>query len=469
MRANNIRPLTGNKKALIDRIEFFKSRNFGIEDNISDFHIKTSPVYIQKGRTKSQMEKSYYEKMTIPELKQILRAYMLKLSGRKQELIGRIEMHTGRKEPEKLSKMPKMSNVGPQLEDIEKMVPEEVYNPNKRLVKNIRNPKQEVLYFPIEETEIDTSPKSKGIVINRPKVIKNLPHNPQDIVSKLQRDLDELQSLNNERSMLYGDKKYHGNTRLIDIAFMAVLEKHKNVAFIIDIKYKGKYDTSMAPSRFGFEIAIPRNLKSDDLKIDYKQLGIQLQYYSDHDIICVPFNFLERFGAGHANMLIYRPKLGIVEHFEPHGFNYVDGSDPIDKYIKRCMINLWEKQLTPWVGSVKYISTDMICPSYMGLQNISGDMGCLMWSLFAADVALSNPDIRLSTLIPTILDISKNDKKYVRNIITGYMVRIEQMLSTILNQEVNHDVAAFFKLSGRYEAGHGKVNTIIKSNPKIYK
>jgi hypothetical protein len=452
--------LVADLKAILKKLKLsVKGRKADLVDRLYDY---------DRQRELSEMESmgmedvQSYKTLVFPERYEAYREKEIKAEEAEREA-------ERKKEQEMMDEIKKMSvaEIKRQL----KISDEKIRELEMTILRQLRleQPKKEVPYFPIEETEIDTSPKSKGIVINRPKVIKNLPPNPQDIVSKIQRDLDELQSLNTEQSMLYGDRKYHGNTMLIDIAFMAVLEKHKNVAFIIDIKYTGKADTSMAPSRFGIDIALPRNIEGKNIQIDYKQLGIQLQYYSNHDIICVPFNFLERFGAGHANMLIYRPKLGIVEHFEPHGFNYVDGTDPIDKFIKRGMINLWEKQLTPWIGSVKYISTDMICPSYMGLQNISGDMGCLMWSLFAADFALANPDIRLSTLIPTILDISKNEKKYVRNIITGYMVRIQQMLSNILNQEVTHDKASFFQLSGRYEASHGKVNTIIKSNPKIYK
>jgi hypothetical protein len=227
---------------------------------------------------------------------------------------------------------------------------------------------------------------------------------------------------------------------------MGILEKYKNVAYIIGIEYKGKYidQLSLNPSRFGMEIVIPPKLKGNDLKIDYTQLGIQLQYYISQniDIICIPFNFEEKYGEGHANMLIYRPKLKIVEHFEPHG-SYYGGeeiSSSVSEYIQRAMINLWENQLKPWIGQVKYISTDIVCPISYGLQSISKDFGCLMWSLFVADFALSNPNITLSKLIPMILDISKKEKKYVRNIITGYMVKIEQLLSKILNREMKHGI-----------------------------
>jgi hypothetical protein len=81
MRANNIRPLTGNKKALEDRIALFKSQNFGIEDNIN--------IYEKKLKDTSD---NHIYKMTIVQLKNFMKANNIRpLTGNKQILIDRIQ------------------------------------------------------------------------------------------------------------------------------------------------------------------------------------------------------------------------------------------------------------------------------------------------------------------------------------------------------------------------------------------
>jgi hypothetical protein len=75
LRDNGLR-VGGNKPELIERI---LNNNIIYENDI-----KISPVYIQKGMTAKQ---------TVPELKALLKSYGLKLSGRKAELIERLNLH----------------------------------------------------------------------------------------------------------------------------------------------------------------------------------------------------------------------------------------------------------------------------------------------------------------------------------------------------------------------------------------
>lgn len=81
MKQNKIKPLSGKKADLIARIRQFQ--NFGIGNKyIYENDIKTSPVYIQKEMPIS--------KQTVADLKQILKQNKLKVSGKKSELIQRL-------------------------------------------------------------------------------------------------------------------------------------------------------------------------------------------------------------------------------------------------------------------------------------------------------------------------------------------------------------------------------------------
>ena len=77
LRDNGLR-VGGTKPDLIARI---------LENNIIyENDIKITPVYIQKGMTTKQ---------TIPQLKALLKSYGLKVSGKKAELIERLNAYSG--------------------------------------------------------------------------------------------------------------------------------------------------------------------------------------------------------------------------------------------------------------------------------------------------------------------------------------------------------------------------------------
>lgn len=481
LRANNIKPLTGNKAVLVQRV---------IDHvNVYENHIKVTPDTIVRKKMKPRNEKdmTLYENMTVAMLKDILKNRGISSTGTKGILINRLKTHditpdefkkssrSSRKNVindtsyenmtvvmlKEILKTYKLKQSGKKAELINRIISYENSNITTIPTQTIIHSKQPTIKREpkIMDEPMPIKPFEDVMDIILPKVIKNIPQDMTPILDNLYNQIDELQQL----GLQYPDFKFKADNTITSVAFLSVLEKYKNPALIVDIAYKGTH-TSLLPlneMRSGFTVVIPPKYKGNDFKIDYKTLGTQLQHYKNLDVICIPFNFVSKQFGPHANMLIYRPKLHIVEQFEPNGSYF--GDNGITEYIQRCMINLFENQLTKYIGNIKYIGISTVCPTYTGLQRLSNDSGCAIWSVLIADFALSNPNMLLSTMIPKILDIAKNNSKYVRNIINGYILMTEKMMSELLQYDIKYIDNSKIK----YEDYHGRIHTIKKTN-KIY-
>lgn len=130
-------------------------------------------------------------------------------------------------------------------------------------------------------------------------------------------------------------------------------------------------------------------------------------------------------GYSHAGMLIYDKTDKELERFEPHGASVKKsvcyGSDKIDVLLKEKM-----KKLIP--DMKKYYEPQSFCP-YLGPQKvesrIEGTPGadpsgyCSAWSIWYADVRLSNPDKRRDEALAFAKSVTKKNpngiKKYIRS------------------------------------------------------
>ena len=155
--------------------------------------------------------------------------------------------------------------------------------------------------------------------------------------------------------------------------------------------------------------------------------------------IVIPL-YLEFSTTNHANLLIYRKKDNIIEHFEPHGSVFM-GDNIKDKqsivpqlksFIDMLNSNLIKIKKKP----VTLISSDVVCPYIYGLQGLEsaskqvkyllqGKGYCAAWSMFFTELVLKNPTVPTNELLNII--ISKFDKNmekksnYLRQIIVGYV------------------------------------------------
>jgi hypothetical protein len=330
--------------------------------------------------------------------------------------------------------------------------------------------KKLLVVVPLEEALPSLEPKSKGIVINRPPVNKDVPKNITPVLTKLQTDIDELQSIG--KTSQYNTKEFDPDQLLTEYIFLGMLSKYKNPAVIIDVKQK---DPRFKPSPYRIGIFIEVSYKDPvvDFKIDVAYLGKQLKYYKnlDVDVICIPFSFffIDSSGepVGHANMLIYRPKLNTLEHFEPHGKTFWYNYDNMSDIIRNGLEKLWQKQLTKWIGKVEYIPSGFVCPTYDGLgpQAISEGGLCTIWSCFIAEFVLMNPTLTTPYIMMNVMGIINNDKTYAKNIIYGYIEKAEQFASAQLKRPITYLIA---NQQPPLTKHFSKLNFIKTNNPKAY-
>ena len=223
----------------------------------------------------------------------------------------------------------------------------------------------------------------------------------------------------------------------ITLALTSVLDKY-NTPVLDDILYEGIFSEEVMSDTNGISLAVYPEVSQDynTFPIDYASLGKQLKNIQDDDIVCIPVYITVIGDTGvvterHANLLVYRPRQSVVDHFEPHGSSYY--SEPgfykeVNEYLTNGMKTLWETQLTPYIGKVKYISRDIVCPSRVGLQVLSGGELCALITIFMADLCLKNPTLSSSEVIKKVYDISKTNGDYMKQVLNGYIITVYKTL-----------------------------------------
>jgi hypothetical protein len=273
------------------------------------------------------------------------------------------------------------------------------------------------------------------INIDTPKIelvtssIKRMP--PQATINKMMDDIDMDITLLNQLGEKYPDLEWPHNSSFVQLVLTSVIDKYDH-PFVYDIKYDGIFSNDVVKDTNGISLVLYPGVSEDydSFPIDYASLGIQLKKLQDNDIICIPvyFTIIEENGIvteQHSNLLIYRPKQGIVDHFEPHGpvyYSKLEYFNEFNRYINDGMQKLWEEQLTKYIGKVKYISRDVTCPMHEGMQVLSEGEYCALITIFMADMCLKNPTVSTSEIIKKVYEISKKDPAYIKRILHGYIV-----------------------------------------------
>jgi hypothetical protein len=257
---------------------------------------------------------------------------------------------------------------------------------------------------------------------------------------------------------------YTNNQVLHNLLYLYLIEKYGSTCFVRGRHVDGHYTY------------IGLSLGMGETKTDiYKQIKIILNCIkriqsTPNEIIVIPLT-IGHSGSGHANMLIYRKSLNVIEHFEPHGAIFLGNETlPITDYIrykvpailetivdKMNTINK-ENNNAYYQNNLTYLAPHKVCPaSTMGLQELEnklvvskevkereGGGFCAMWSIFWAEMVLLNPHVPTDKLRNYIMDsidyanlYTKYDKIVLktRNVIRGYLelvyVQINNMIETI--------------------------------------
>lgn len=169
-------------------------------------------------------------------------------------------------------------------------------------------------------------------------------------------------------------------------------------------------------------------------------------------LIAIPLGI--RFGkekTGHANMLIFRPYENTIERFEPHGYMY--GTDyTTDININDTLKEMFEVKMKPYLKKYtpKYIPPNNICPLQgnstfsqykLGFQDIEGKIKglekegggfCGMWSNFVLELIFLNQELTTKEVLQKAYDISKEDPQYLKNVIRGYVIKVEKVMDKVI-------------------------------------
>ena len=180
------------------------------------------------------------------------------------------------------------------------------------------------------------------------------------------------------------------------------------------------------------------------------------------NIILIPLTIiLQGEGEQHQNLLIYRKDTSTLEHFEPHGVFSSSGADD-SKIIKR-QLNILVNELNIIMDKsyikhtpVKLINPEDICPNFTGFQKIeslstlpikTGGF-CVVWSLFFAELVLSNPTLSSKEIHDQILlDFFNNESSkkktydFFRNLINGYTLLLDEKLVKYFSMFYGKDIS----------------------------
>jgi hypothetical protein len=197
------------------------------------------------------------------------------------------------------------------------------------------------------------------------------------------------------------------------------------------------------------------NSEETELKQQFTELSVILAncVKRGEKTILIPLNYIRGTG-GHANMLILRMNRRELEHFEPHGGEFVgnqklqESSKRILTFFVKILNREFKKDNLP---EVNYVDASQVCPYIQGLQDLEGvsklpkrkiEPGgyCAAWSIFFAELCLKNPDISSSELLDNVynyLTTKKSGPDYLRGVIRGY--------AGFITQKINIYLSIFFK------------------------
>lgn len=186
---------------------------------------------------------------------------------------------------------------------------------------------------------------------------------------------------------------------------------------------------------------------------------------NDNEVIVIPIKCkLIHNGISiiHANMLMYRKNIGIIEHFDPSGAPrnfesmYLFMADVIKLINKKNK----ESDYSYYKENIAYFQPFESCINHTGIQEIEesiiptlpkeieeneGKGFCILWSLFFAELSFLNPKLRNYEILNKVYELlDKNNKKdglFLRNIIRGYLHFMYICISKYIsdNYDLNYD------------------------------
>jgi len=267
-------------------------------------------------------------------------------------------------------------------------------------------------------------------------------------------------------------KRWFGHNYIDTLFYLYLFNKYKHNCLV---KYQGLIQ-GLSNDFVGLELIITGNIKVpiEEVMISEKhirQIALQLMscIKKGANSVIIPL-YLKFYKSSkielnnmiaHANVLIYRKKDNVIEHFEPHGSHFGSFNPKLQQYINDKLDDFISilNEAVPEQSHIRLIKSNEVCPFFNGFQKleenslipkleIQGHGYCAAWSLFFAELALKNPNCSSNELINIIYDklnkLSESDRNtYLRKIIVGYVSlihdKVEKYFSIVFGKHINID------------------------------
>jgi hypothetical protein len=195
---------------------------------------------------------------------------------------------------------------------------------------------------------------------------------------------------------------------------------------------------------------------------------IQQMQNTDQEVLIIPLTILfagKNGPSSHANLLIYRKSLNVIEHYEPHGkkMGYISDINLAIKNIMKIIINKMntinkQNNYKYFKGKIKYIPPNNTCIYNQGLQSIESDLFvskkikkkegrgfCMIWSIFFAEMTLANPTLSSKEILDNVIELidspaSNTMAQKAKNIIRGYLEYVYNSINPIVEKIIGEDM-----------------------------
>lgn len=300
--------------------------------------------------------------------------------------------------------------------------------------KRGRKPKPTPEPTPVEEIKLN-------LPIPPIKVIKTTPKDATNLL-KLISTLEQEGSKYEKTGIVFNPSDILGT-----IMYSYLIEKYNVKCFVYGIRYN-------SVTTFTIDLSNTYGLTSNnkDTMDKYQKYMLKMiklisnciieMQNTEREVLIIPLNIV--FDGAHANLLIYRKSLNVLEHYEPHG-SKIQINGAVNEQLKSIMLIIVANLSKETKINITYVSPENICPHSKGFQAIENDLIisnkitktekgglCMLWSIFFAELTLLNPTFTSKEIFNKVFDdINQSDNKALkaRNIIRGYL----DVMYTILN------------------------------------
>jgi hypothetical protein len=322
-----------------------------------------------------------------------------------------------------------------------------------------------------ENQERDLNFKCRKIKIPEPAT-----ENPS-INKKDATELIKFITLLEEKGSEYEESgiHYESTSLLESILYEYLIEKYNTNCFLYGYSNYGLKPLYINIYKYG--LLGNANYLSKYQKYVYKMIKlimncIQKIQNTEQEVLIIPLHILYEDTNGpsaHANMLIYRKSLNVLEHYEPHGkqietYHKSHINLSIIKIIKIIVDKMnarnKENKYAFYKSKIKYIPPKNTCIYNKGLQLIEGELFlsekikkienggaglCAIWSTFFAELTLMNPFLTTSEILDNVINcvdmnacVQKSQK--TKNVIRGYLDYVYNKINPIVKKLIGKNI-----------------------------